>query len=50
MNMSQILITMNNKKTKKNDSFSYSSTILTAPTSIDLMQTKLDELVKNFDD
>ena len=30
------------------DSNSHSSTILTAPTSIDLMQAKLDELVKNF--
>ena len=33
-----------------NDSFSHSSTILTIPTSIDLMQAKLDELAETFDD
>ena len=38
------------QKNKNNDSFSHSSTILTIPTSIDLMQAKLDELAETFDD
>jgi len=38
------------QKNKNNGSFSHSSTILTVTTSIDLMQAKLDGLVKNFDD